>query len=474
MIFLIILVIFLAVIIVRTIMFKPQDQTTNVSEPIEFDGDRFVDTLAELVKCKTVSYYDHDLEDDNEFEKLISKLPELYPNVTKTLELKRFDGRALLFHWKGLEEGNPAVFMAHYDVVPVEEENWTKPAFEALIEDDIMWGRGTLDTKITFNGVMAAGEHLLSKGFIPKHDIYFAFSGGEEIGGPGAAQIVHYFKDLGITPAFVLDEGGAVVQNIFPGVSDPCGMIGIAEKGSVNVVLTCKSNGGHASAPSPHTPIGILSKACQKVEDHPFKAHFDGAVGEMFDQLGRRSSFLYRMIFANMWCFSWILNLICKKQGGQLNALVRTTVAFTQMKGSLAPNVVPPNASMIANVRINPSDNIESVINHFKQVINDDRVDVSCNEGSEPSHVSTTDCDGFRFIKKAVEDTWQGSVATPYLMIQCSDSRHYDSLSNRVFRFSAMDVTSEELEGIHGNDEHARLSTIKHAVEFFIRVMKEC
>ena len=115
--------------------------------------------------------------------------------------------------------------MAHYDVVPVEEENWTKPAFEALIEDGVMWGRGTLDTKITFNGVMAAGEHLLSKGFIPKHDIYFAFSGGEEVGGPGAAQIVHYFKDLGITPAFVLDEGGAVVQNIFPGVSVPFRMI---------------------------------------------------------------------------------------------------------------------------------------------------------------------------------------------------------------------------------------------------------
>ncbi|MDO4940669.1 MAG: M20/M25/M40 family metallo-hydrolase [Erysipelotrichaceae bacterium] len=474
MVVLIILILFVAVILIRTLLFKPQDQISSNHETIEFDGDRYVQTLAEIIKCKTISYDDNSLEDDKEFEKLVDKLPELFPNVTEKLELKRFEGRALLFHWKGQEDGEPAVFMAHYDVVPVEEENWTKPAFEALIENDVMWGRGTLDTKITFNGVLAAGEHLLSKGFTPKHDVYFAFSGGEEIGGPGANEIVNYFKEKGITPSFVIDEGGAVVKDIFPGVSEACGLVGIAEKGSMDVVLTCKSNGGHASAPSAHTPVGLLSKACVKMEEHPFKAHFDGPAGGMFDQLGRRSTFLYRMIFANMWCFSWILDLLCKKTGGQMNALVRTTVAFTQMKGSVASNVVPPTASMVANVRINPSDSSETVVNYFKQIINDENIEVTGRANAEPSHVSRTDCDGYRYIKKAIEDTWQGTVVAPYLMIQCSDSRHYDSISERVFRFSAMDVTSEELKGIHGNDEHVRLSTVKHSVEFFIRLMSQC
>ena len=69
--------------------------------------------------------------------------------------------------------------MAHYDVVPVEEENWTHPAFEAEIRDGVMWGRGTLDTKVTFNGVLSAAENLISQGFVPENDIYFAFSGGD-------------------------------------------------------------------------------------------------------------------------------------------------------------------------------------------------------------------------------------------------------------------------------------------------------
>ena len=59
-------------------------------------------------------------------------------------------------------------------------------------------------------------------------------------------------------------------------------------------------------------------------------------------------------------------------------------------------------------------------------------------------------------------------------MVQCSDSRHYRKLSDRVYRFSAMDLTKEERASIHGNNEHIRLETAQRAVEFFIRVMKQC
>ena len=59
-------------------------------------------------------------------------------------------------------------------------------------------------------------------------------------------------------------------------------------------------------------------------------------------------------------------------------------------------------------------------------------------------------------------------------MIQCSDARRYSGISDKVYRFSAMDLTSEERKTIHGNDEHIRIETIHRAVEFFIRVLKKC
>jgi len=470
-----VIAVFIAVIIIRTIRFKPAKTEKREPEAVSFDDAAAVNSLGELVKCKTVSYYDSSLEDDAEFEKLIAKLPVLFPNVIANTTLTRFDGRALLFRWKGKTSGDPAVLMAHYDVVPVEEKNWTHPAFDAEIKDGRMWGRGTLDTKVTFNGILSAAENLMKQGFEPESDIYFAFSGGEEINGPGAARIVKYFKAQGLTPAIVVDEGGAVVEKVFPGVTAACGLIGIAEKGMMNLSLDVKSAGGHASAPAPHTPVGILSAACVKAEAHPFKRHFTKPVLEMFDTLGRHSGFVYRMIFANLWCFGGILDMLCKKSGGELNALVRTTVAFTQMKGSKAPNVIPPEAGMVANLRLNPEDSIAGAVEYLKKTIGDENVVLTVGDGAmEPSRISRTDVDGWNRVKTAVEDTWKGSIVAPYLMVQCSDSRHWGEISDRVYRFSACDMTADERHSIHGNDEHIRIETIGRAVEFFIRVMKQC
>ena len=465
--------IFLAVVLIRAAAFKPPVAEKSDRTEENFDKDAAIHALGELVKCKTVSRYTHAEEDDAEFEKLIALLPKLYPNVFNACTLTKMEDRGLLFRWQGKTVGEPAVLMAHYDVVPVNEDKWDKPPFAAIIEDGVMWGRGTLDTKVTFNGVLSAADHLIAQGFVPENDIYFAFSGGEEVNGKGAVHIVNYFQEQGITLGAVVDEGGAVVENVFPGVKKPCAMIGIAEKGLLDLRYTVQSNGGHASAPKPHTPVGVLARACTRVENNPFKAHITKPVAEMFDTLGRHSTFLYRVIFANRWCFGFVLDLLAKKSGGEMNALMRTTVAFTQMSGSAASNVIPPSASMVSNIRLNPEDTVESATEYIRRVIGDDSVTLEVINGQNPSRISRTDCDGWKKISKAVADTWQGSIVTPYLMVQCSDSRHYGVISDRVYRFSAMDLTSAERATIHGNNERIRLETIGKAVEFYIRLMRQ-
>lgn len=469
-----VLVIFIAVILIRAVAFKPLPQKETIREEVRFNGDLAIDALQQLVRCKTVSYYDHTLEDEAEFEKLIALLPKLYPNVFKNCSFEKLPDRALLFHWKGKNGGDPAVLMAHYDVVPVNEENWEKPPFDAIIEDGVMWGRGTLDTKVTFNGALFAADTLIANGFIPENDIYLAFSGGEEVNGSGAKNIVDYFKAQGITPSIVLDEGGGVVENVFPGVKQPCGLIGIAEKGMLNLEFTVKSAGGHASAPKPHTPIGVLSKACCLVENNPFPMHITKPAAEMFNTLGRHSTFLYRIIFSNMWLFKGVLNMICKKSGGEINALLRTTVAFTQSSGSTAPNVIPPKATMVANLRLNPMDSVQGAKDRIAKVINNPDVELNIGSHMEPSRISRTDCEAWERVAKAVSQTWQGCLVAPYLMVQCSDCRHYGEISDKVYRFSAMDLTAQERATIHGNNERIRLEAVKRAVEFYIRIIKQC
>lgn len=469
-----VLAILLAVILIRTLCFRPKPQPQCPAEKYAFNREQAVDSLAQLVRCKTISYNDHEKEDEQEFAKLIALLPTLFPRVFDECSVQQLPDRALLLRWPGKHHGDPTVLMAHYDVVPVNEENWEKPPFAGIIEDGVLWGRGTLDTKVTFNGILSAANYLIGKHFQPENDIYFAFSGGEEVNGLGAPNIVQYFRDHQITPALVVDEGGAVVENVFPGVKQPCGLIGIAEKGLMNAQFRTVSAGGHASAPKPHTPVGVLAAACKRLEDHPFPAHMEGPAAQMFDTLGRYSGFAYRMIFANLWCFGWIIDLLGKKSGGEMNALVRTTVAFTQMEGSSARNVIPPQATMVANMRLNPADSVQSALAYLKKTVKDPAVEVTALESFEPSPISETDCPAWNKVASAVAGTWPGCIVSPYLMVQCSDSRHYGKLSNHVYRFSAMDLSAEERATIHGNNERIRTETVGKSVEFFIRLMKQC
>jgi len=471
---LVLLILWLAVILVRAAQFNPTAQPEISQEEVSFDQEAAVASLSRLVRYKTISYNDHALEDDRQFQGLIASLPELFPRVFEICSVRQLPDRALLLRWPGKRDTEPAVLMAHYDVVPVDEEKWDKPPFAAILEDGVLWGRGTLDTKVTMNAILSAANHLIAKGYVPENDIYFAFSGGEEVNGKGAVNIVNYFVDHHIQPALVVDEGGAVVENVFPGVKEPCGLIGIAEKGMLNAQYRVLSGGGHASAPPVKTPIGTLAKACRRILEHPFPMHITKPAAEMFDTLGRRSTFAYKIIFANLWCFAPVLNLICRLSGGELNALVRTTVAFTQMEGSSARNVIPPEATMVSNMRLNPQDSIDSALAYLRKTVADPSVEITAIEGAEPSPISETDCPAWDKVAAAVAETWRGCVVAPYLMVQCSDSRHYRDLSNHVYRFSAMDLTAEERRTIHGNNERIRLETLYRSVEFYIRLMQKC
>ena len=129
---------------------------------------------------------------------------------------------------------------------------------------------------------------------------------------------------------------------------------------------------------------------------------------------------------------------------------------------------------MVANMRLNPSDTVESALQYLRSVVADDNVEVSALEASEPSRVSTTDCAGWEKVASSVAETWRGSIVAPYLMVQCSDSRHWGRISDKVYRFSAMDLTAAERATIHGNNERIRLETVCKAVEFYIRLMGKC
>ena len=465
---------FFVVIILRAVMFRPAARglSGEVAE-VEVDGERGFRSLQEMVKVETVWNWDED-PDGLQFKAFRDLLPELYPLFHKQASCEQIGRSGLLYHWKGKSAERPTVMMAHYDVVPANAELWQKPPFSAVRENGEIWGRGTLDTKGTLCAALEAAEALIAKGFVPENDLYFSFAGDEETDSTDAPAIVDVLESRGIRPALVLDEGGAVVEKVFPGVSAPTALIGTAEKGVVNVSFSVSGMGGHASAPPVRSPVGVLARAVVRVEENPFPGYICEPVMHMFDTLGRHSTFVYRLIFANLWCFKGLFLSICKKSGGELNALVRTTCAFTQMQGSAALNVLPPSASVSANMRLMKPDDIDSVLDDLKSRINDDTVKVTRITGVNPSPFSNMHGEGYERVSNAIAATWPEALISPYLMIAASDSRHFCRISDTVLRFSAMALSGDERKMIHGNDERIREDKFVEALAFYQRMLLLC
>lgn len=437
---------------------------------------RAIANLQTLIRIPTVSRADENTTDWEPFELFIETLPTLYPLIHGALTCERVASYSLLYRWAGKTPGDPAVLMAHYDVVAAEDAGWEHPPFSGEIigdgESQVIWGRGSLDDKGSMVATLEAVEALLAQSFTPEYDIYLSFGHNEETAGDGARAIVNLLADRNISPRFVLDEGGAVVEGIFPGVSDPIAVIGVAEKGIMTLTMTVDQQGGHASTPPRMTATARLARAIVSLNRKPFRARFSATNQEMMRTLGAHASQPLRFAFTTQWLTRPLLLWLFTRLSDETRAVVRTTQAVTQLSGSLADNALAERAVASVNIRIAVGTSVEEAINHVRTAVNDPQVLLEAKHPSGPSAVSPTTGWAWELLRSTVEDSYPGTIVTPYVMLGASDSRHFCSISDHVYRFSPFEMSSEERGTLHAVNERIRVSTFVRGVGFFEKLIQ--
>jgi len=467
------LVLVVAIVLFRAVAMKPAAVAAKALPPaLPVDADGAASRLSALIRKKTVSSRDPDGWDTREFDAFRKLLPELYPESHRVLELTLVAGHSMLYRWKGAEPGEPLVLMSHYDVVPASDEGWDRPAFSGDIHDGKVWGRGSIDTKCTLVCAFEAVESLVKSGFVPRHDVYLSFGHNEETGGEGTPSIVEHLKKLGVKPGFVLDEGGAVVDGVFPGVSKALAMVGVAEKGVTDIQLSVRSPGGHSSTPPKNGAAWRLARAIIRLENKRFPARFPVATKVMFRQLGPHASFGLRLIFANLWLFEPLLLWVFGSSGGELNAICRTTTAVTMMEGSQAANVLPAVAKAVVNVRLAIGETVAGVVERMRSVIHDPLVELKVLQPGEPSPVSDLSGERFDMLAETIAEVYPDAIVAPYVVLGGTDARHYSEVSGSVYRFSPFTLSKAERASMHAVNEAIPVTSLAKGVEFYHRLIR--
>ncbi|TPW91742.1 M20/M25/M40 family metallo-hydrolase, partial [Schumannella luteola] len=394
-----------------------------------------------------------------------------FPLVHETLEREVVAGRSLLYRWRGTGDGPAAVLMAHQDVVAVDDpDRWSHPPFEALLvgegEERAVWARGALDDKAALGAILEAVESRLAAGFTPAADVYLVFGHDEEAGGTGAEAIVALLGERGVRPWLVIDEGGAVMDGLLPGLG-PTAVVGVTEKGAMNVELVVEQSGGHAAIPLPGGSTAVLARAILRLENQPEAPHLIEPTIGLLAALGARMGGVRGWLLRHARTFRGPLARTLAGSSPQLAAMTRTTRAVTQLRGSSSMNVVPERASATLNVRILPGATVASAVADIERVIDDPDVRVRVIEGWDPAPVSPADGPAWEAISASIGDAFPEAAVAPYVMLQASDSRHFAAISEHVYRFLPFDLRQEELQSIHGIDERIRVSTYHRAIAFF-------
>jgi carboxypeptidase PM20D1 len=251
-------------------------------------------------------------------------------------------------------------------------------------------------------------------------------------------------------------------------------MVGVAEKGYMTLKVVAPAVGGHSSTPPEAKDIGSinLAKALIAINEKQFPLELRGPAAAMLDVLGNKAGSATRMAVANKWLFATTL-----KQGFAESpasaAMLHTTIAPTMLKGSPKENVLPQDATALINFRIAPWDSSQGVLEHTRKAVAGLPVKVGFTERvpREPSPVSSSQSLGWKLIYAAGRADHPGIVATPYLVVGGTDSRHMRTVSDDVYRFQAMTFDLEGVKLIHGTNEHITVKNLESSIRFFTRLI---
>ena len=426
------------------------------------DG-KYLEHLAAMIRIPTVSTAGY--EDQYRMEEFHALLENLYPTLWKRANVRKI-GKALLLHLKGGGK-KPILFVAHMDVVAAEG-NWKYPPFSAMVAEDCIWGRGSLDMKGALCALLEGLEECLDQGFDFDRDIYLNLSCDEEIGGPTTKRIARILRKEQVSFEVVYDEGGTFVDNLLGMVQVRSAAVAIAEKGSAKVCLTAHTHGGRAANPPKDTPIARLSDFVHYVEHHQiFKRRVADEILLMYGKSAPYLKGINRLLYGNRTFLKRFGRFYLEP------SMLGTTIAFTIAEAGTAVNLIPDCAVIMANVRVNSVESLKDALRRLKRIAAKMDIEVSCDGDGDAIRVTDSHCEGYRNLEDCIKTVFGEIPVIPTMLNGGTDSKHYKKMTENILRFSPIYISPEQGSGVHGENERLYADQMEQAVAYYRCLLKK-
>lgn len=423
-----------------------------------------------ILEEPTISRTDARKVDWAVFERFGSVVGSLYPAFVAAVESIPTGTHALLYRWAGTGAAEPAVLMAHYDVVGVSD-GWTTPPFEPTIVGDgpdrFIRARGVIDDKASLVGILEAADALAAEGFRPQGDLYFAFSHDEEVLGEGTPGIVEVLRSRGVRPRLVLDEGGIVGETIFPGARGEPIQIGVSEKGTASVELRCSAPGGHASVPPDIAATVELARAVVAIHDAGDTPFLNDVTRRLIADIGRDAEAALRSAAEALDAGDEPRAIEhFSRVSAAARAMVNSAAVVTMLEAGHTENALPETATAIVNLRISVGDTVDDALARLRAAVGDG-VELRLLTASEPSPVSPSAGPMWDALVASIRHVYGEVRVSPYVNNGGTDSRNYTGICSTVYRWSPCHMTLEERGSLHAIDEHLRVSSFVDGCTFY-------
>lgn len=350
-------------------------------EQIETDA---LQLLRELIRIDTQNFAEEGTE--TEAVELIRAQFDEAGVTYKILEPKPGRGNIVARVAGDGTSGKGAVLLsAHLDTVHAPKEKWAEegwkhdPYAAEINEDDgCVYGRGAIDMKHMAAQCVALLCFVQKNGIQLTRDLIFAGLSDEERSDSayGVKYLVENHPEL-IEADLVLNEVGGFSFFINDKEAFP---IQFAEKGTANLQLTVRGEGGHASVMNKDNPIAKVGAMAHKLTHTPLPVRANPinttSINSIANVLPFPKSMCLRQLLSPRFTDLILHHLLTEDQANIFSPLLRNTATPTIIGGGDQPNQIPTMAWIMINARILPGCTIDDVIDDIKTVIGPDRFEV--------------------------------------------------------------------------------------------------